>query len=201
MTAGALRHPDVRELAPAGGWASLGLALRLGKIDLRHFVVVRIDELLRIRIGTDLLRERQEGGTCPRRPRRWLRQRRGGERAPALLQLADLRFQLLAALGRGADLRAEPLDARVESFQLFVAIFRSRGERQGSFAERHVDAQDALPVSLDREQGRGPRLLAVRVRRGIVAPAEHHQIHSGSLGGGEQRLRRGDGARAARMQQ
>src|SRR5207253_11141654 len=68
-----LRHPDVRELAPAGGWASLGLALRLGKIDLRHFVVVRIDELLRIQIGTDLLRERQEGGACPRRPRRWLR--------------------------------------------------------------------------------------------------------------------------------
>src|SRR5204862_1873393 len=193
--------PEESALALRRRRAGLRLPLRFRKIELRHLVVVGIDELLRILVRPDLSGERQERGAHPRRSRARLRRGRRRERALALLQLADLRLQLIAALRRRPDLRAKAFDARVETPDLLFAVLRRRQKCRRAIAEMDVDAQEALSVPFDREQRRESRILGVRVGGGIVAAAEDDQIDAGRPRRGKERLRSGERARSARVKE
>src|SRR6266850_795659 len=150
----ARRRPEERRLSSRRGRTRLGLALRLGEVQLGHPLVVRIDELLRIRVRTDVVAQRDEARLRPGGSRRGPGGRSGQDGPLALFQLADLRLQLLPALRRGGDLQAEALDASVEALHFFLAI-RGRGrERQRPGPEVHVEAEQALPMPLHREQRR-----------------------------------------------
>src|SRR5467141_461641 len=138
---GAAGYADEGALPRGRGWTRFRLALCFREVQLGHFLVVRIDQLLRIRVRAELLRERDECCLRPGGPGGGLWQGGGQERALALLQLPDLRLQLLAPLWGGGELQAEPLDAGIESLQLLIAVLGGGRERQGPVAQMQLEAQ------------------------------------------------------------